>query len=527
MKRFQTKGNWARPLVLTAAMLLWVAPATAQYYYDDYDYDNTWDDYEYEPGEGVHEEEWYDPGDWFDGDYGGMDYEYDDWDNGYGYGYDDNYYYDGYYGNDGYYDGYYGNDYGYNNDWYGNDFGYDYDPYYYDDSADYGYGYNNYDYGYGNNDDWYEGDWWDYDTDYDYYYVPDNDRNQRSQQQAQRNQRQNRNRNSTYARAALIQGKIVKLDKIDLFGNKHVVAKLRRPDGKILNCDLGPVSQLRRLDLQRGDQITLHATPGLMYATDVRSDKQHVTLNRRKMQMADWAMKQQQNRGSRMRRGYGMGSEQSAMRNTRMNRNSQQSAMRNRNNQRFGLQGQIEDLSLVSIGGDKYLVADIKDRSGRTQRAALGRQDRVRNFDLDRGDNISIVGRPGRVNGQTVLIVEGLRNDSGSQGNRSSRNRSNQQMRGSRNQSQTLQGEVVKTWTTKRNNREHQLVKVELDNGDSLRLDLGPAKQLQKNVDIADGDEIAVRCMHTDRGRKVQAVKIDGQWTTARMTGKSNQQASR
>tara|TARA_E500000318_G_scaffold42553_1_gene40691 strand:- start:18904 stop:19908 length:1005 start_codon:yes stop_codon:yes gene_type:complete len=42
------------------------------------------DDMEYEPGEGVHEEEWYDPTDWWDDDFDGrrgptLDYEYDDW----------------------------------------------------------------------------------------------------------------------------------------------------------------------------------------------------------------------------------------------------------------------------------------------------------------------------------------------------------------------------------------------------------------------------------------------------------------
>lgn len=93
------------------------------------------DHMEYEPGEGYHEEEWYDPSDWFDDDFDGIDrndtdYEYDDV---YGWGDydydDDNYtatygedsydadwwydadrevYGDGYY--DGYYDGYDGSE---------------------------------------------------------------------------------------------------------------------------------------------------------------------------------------------------------------------------------------------------------------------------------------------------------------------------------------------------------------------------------------------------------------------------------
>jgi len=70
--------------------------------------------YEWESDQGYHEEEWYDPSDWFDADYG-VDYETD-----YGYGYDydayDTYDYDSGY-NYGYDDAY---DYAY-------DYGYDYD----------------------------------------------------------------------------------------------------------------------------------------------------------------------------------------------------------------------------------------------------------------------------------------------------------------------------------------------------------------------------------------------------------------
>lgn len=101
------------------------APAHAQYdayngdYYDngyEYEYDDPryygeqtdlWgeerDELEYEPGEGLHEEEWYDPSDWIDFDEG-VEYEndYDDYEYGY---YDDDY------GDDDWFYDYY--DYGY------------------------------------------------------------------------------------------------------------------------------------------------------------------------------------------------------------------------------------------------------------------------------------------------------------------------------------------------------------------------------------------------------------------------------
>ncbi|RJR51310.1 MAG: hypothetical protein C4576_03885 [Desulfobacteraceae bacterium] len=84
-----------------------------------------WSEYEYEPDQGLHQEEWYDPGDWFDTG-PGVDYERDWYDytynypygyDNYRYGYDDDVY--GYYGKDDLYDYDYDHDYDYySDDWY-------------------------------------------------------------------------------------------------------------------------------------------------------------------------------------------------------------------------------------------------------------------------------------------------------------------------------------------------------------------------------------------------------------------------
>ncbi len=68
------------------------------------------DDYEWDPTYGYHEEEWYDPSDWFDADTG---VEYEDYeDNYYGNYYDDDYTGVGEYEEEWYED----------NDWYGDNF---------------------------------------------------------------------------------------------------------------------------------------------------------------------------------------------------------------------------------------------------------------------------------------------------------------------------------------------------------------------------------------------------------------------
>lgn len=72
-----------------------------------------WSEYEYEPGEGLHQEEWYDPGDWFDTG-PGVDYERDWYDYTYNYPYDYDHDVFGYYGDD-----LYGYEYDYySDDWY-------------------------------------------------------------------------------------------------------------------------------------------------------------------------------------------------------------------------------------------------------------------------------------------------------------------------------------------------------------------------------------------------------------------------
>jgi len=101
-----------------------------EYEYDDlygYDVEAEREQYEWEPGEGYHEQEWYDPSDWFE--FGSdIDYEHDLYD--YGYAYDEYEYQDGYgYGDDAYDDTVY-------DDSVYDDPGYDYYSYDYDYAFD-------------------------------------------------------------------------------------------------------------------------------------------------------------------------------------------------------------------------------------------------------------------------------------------------------------------------------------------------------------------------------------------------------
>ncbi|MCA9274574.1 MAG: hypothetical protein KDA29_00955 [Phycisphaerales bacterium] len=146
MNKRNHDSNFNRMLTLIAASGLAVGGSAALA--QDSDYGSQPDDHmEYEPGEGLHEEEWYDPTDWWDDDFDGVrgpdvDYEGDrydsdwtyDWHNGFDGDEDAEGYYAVYGGdsydwswwdesdtelyNDGYYSGYYD---GYSDDKFGYD----------------------------------------------------------------------------------------------------------------------------------------------------------------------------------------------------------------------------------------------------------------------------------------------------------------------------------------------------------------------------------------------------------------------
>ena len=136
-QKLRTLNNWkenmiaptaciARNIALAGVVILAVGATQKAVADTEYEWDSTW---------GLHEEEWYDPSDWFNED-NKIDYEdtanysYDDSyyygtaNYGYGYygtanyGYDDSYYYDGIWDGYDYWDSYGYNSYGYNDYYY-------------------------------------------------------------------------------------------------------------------------------------------------------------------------------------------------------------------------------------------------------------------------------------------------------------------------------------------------------------------------------------------------------------------------
>lgn len=238
--------------IVAAAGLAVAAPAIAQ----DTSYDYEGEHYEWEAGEGFHEEEWYDPSDWFDDDFGErvVDYEDDDW-------FDDYDYYDGYYDNNAY------------SDW--------------DDSGLY-------------DDDWYEeGIYYDRDSDYD---ASDYRYDNRYGYETQRGDgipyytRDNRNRDANrYANTspqggkAELRGELDGWTRVSIQGQKdaHTLLRLRLDDGRTKVINIGPRMSVDRLNLDDGDRVAVYGSQGkidgrqVLMVEKMRVGEQTVT-------MGDW-----------------------------------------------------------------------------------------------------------------------------------------------------------------------------------------------------------------------------------------------
>lgn len=223
-------------LVTAAAMALLPLSSTAQLTAD----------YEYEPGEGYHQEEWYDVGDWFDG--GGYEEMYSA-------GYDDPYYDSNYWETTGMssWDG----------AWYDS---YDYDP------VDYGYYY------------------WDSDAN-KWQRQQDQNRSEQAQRgqrkdqgdhkMAQRQQKKSEQRKADQQKKRPVQlsGKVDGFRRINIQNAKkdihqHTFVKVTLKNGNKAIVDLGEKQGLATLDLEQGDSIKVRGkTAKIAGRTVVRASR--------------------------------------------------------------------------------------------------------------------------------------------------------------------------------------------------------------------------------------------------------------
>ncbi len=78
------------------------------------------------------------------------------------------------------------------------------------------------------------------------------------------------------------------------------------------------------------------------------------------------------------------------------------------------LRGTIQELTtkwLPERGEGRYIVARVRTNEGRSEQVLLGSRNELRRLDLDRGDSVSISGRRGTVNDETMVIARQVESD--------------------------------------------------------------------------------------------------------------------
>lgn len=421
-------------------------------------------DYEYEPDEGWHEEEWYDPTDWFDDrpynyeyDYDGYGYydsdyytdeddpvDYDYWDSPYDYDYRPldrvRYSYSDYTTSlqhhaylDGYYDGYYDDQFGIDH-WdtlWSNTYSVSYSSGYYD--------------GY-------------YDAQQDYHYEPtyylvtgnmDNEQesqrqrsNDQTRQRGDRAERQDRNAQRDGWMAASTdrkRGTIERIQEADVDSRpeNHTVLRLRMDDGKTVTADFGPRVTRQRLPFSQGDRVTLAGDKitrdgdELFVVSKVLSGDQTLTLRRtsrdgyngQRQQDARRDQWQQPQRDSRNQwrqpqRDNRDQWRQNQQRDTDQQRwdDSGQDARDSRyqqSNRQVTLTGELTRVQSANRALEGYQLFRVRIDDGQERMLAATEQ-WAGQLRVHEGDRVQINGRWGTVGDQQVIILSRMRSRSGS-----------------------------------------------------------------------------------------------------------------
>lgn len=152
----------------------------------------------------------------------------------------------------------------------------------------------------------------------------------------------------------------------------HVVARINREKGgSAATALLGTESQLARLNLETGSRITVKGHRGhvndksMLIANTIESGDQNVTI--------DIPVSRHLKRA----------------------------------------QGEVISTRTVTFQGasEPFVVAEVELASGKRQTVNLGPESRIARLDLEQGDRIQLLVRPGQVDGKAAMIAEQVRAD--------------------------------------------------------------------------------------------------------------------
>lgn len=188
----------------------------------------------------------------------------------------------------------------------------------------------------------------------------------RRQEDARRGDRQH----SQHEQTVQLRGTIEDTHKSNLRGHdgkaeSHVFAKIDTENRGTERVCLGPKSKISKLNLSEGDEVSIKAerhrvnNRPILMATHVEADGQSVKIER--------------------------------MKSDKANR----------------VRGTIESLNRRSFRGrdGQFVVGDVELQSGRMTSVIFGPESKLERLDLQEGDEIRVMAREGRLNGETALVA--------------------------------------------------------------------------------------------------------------------------
>ena len=292
------------------------------------------------------------------------------------------------------------------------------------------------------------------------------------------------------SRKQKIHGHVVSQNTTNVQGKQHLVVTIKSQDdeNETTQADLGPKKSLQDLDLSKGDKLTVQGPV-------VKVDGRRVLL----AQQIDA---------------------------------NGQSRKIDRNGQRFS--GKIDDLRTVKVQGSKHQLAILASDSDKDTKTIvdLGAKNRGQ-LDLQRGDRITVKGAPVKIKDKRVVLAFEVRHDgqttsidrSSDFGTQQDRQRESQNRlqsgQQSRQQFQSLTGQVSRIKTISVRGKEHQAAILKTNDGESILADLGPKDQ--SKIELQKGDRLTVRGpmvrANDQRVVLVTSVRQNGEHTTLRRPG--------
>ena len=219
---------------------------------------------------------------------------------------------------------------------------------------------------------------------------------------------------------------------------------------------------------------------------------------------------------------------------TNQNRSQQARQTQDQQNQQRTLAGTIEGFREVNVrdrkgAQDRFTVVRLRLRDGRSATVDLGKRLSLRDVNLEKGDYVSVSGRQRMISGQNVILAETIYADGqlrritrGGQASSGGQQQTAQKQQ-SRGGGQPLQGTVesFRRVNVEGANETHTLVRLTLENGKPVIVDLGP-DETPRSVRMNVGDYVRIRGSWAELNSKpimrAQSVSVNGSWQDVRQT---------